>query len=496
MRGRIVSCGSLLLSLLLGACSGGGGGSLPQGGRAAAPGAQGGPIASGTIQAVSANTFNLNGGVNCGYVNVTYTNATTIVANGYSLAPGVYANVYGTGSCATSIAASSISLGGNASQNSGGASTNSLTHVMTADYLGGYAGTRTVAASQAAPVLTWAEVSIQDANNVSGAGIKTLEYIDPFRQASTDPLYTSDETTFAHDCSGNRIPISLGSVLQYLMNPGSADLENLINNWQGGELGNGHIDAFFYDDIDTLWGVSPLPCDPPQASWDSLVSSFIQTSQHPLVFNGYGMNSDSAALIGLSTVLGGMVEGCYADASSSTAPYSTGSEWTTNANLELAAAAAQKLFFCYNTPISDAASSIALRQFVYASFLLTYSPASSVLWEYFSTASGLHVFPESEVVPISPLVSAPGSVSSLQSAGGAYVREYGTCYVNGQGAGPCAAVVNPSAASSVPLPSLSRSYGHTMTISGYGVLDGGTVSAGGAAPPATLAPESGLILFQ
>lgn len=493
MRARPVACGSLLLSFLLSACSGGGGSSVPQGSRASTPGSQT-PLASGTIQTVSANAINMYGGVNCGYVNVTYTISTTIVANGYSLSPGVYANVYGNGSCATSIAASSISLAGNAVQNSGGSSASSQTHVMTGDYLGGYAGTRTVTAGQAAPVLTWAEVSIQDASNISAAGIKTLDYIDPFRQASTDPLYTSDETTFAHDCSSNRIPISIGSTSQYLMSPGSGDLENLINNWQAGELRTGHIDAFFYDDIDTLYGVSPLPCDPPASSWDSLISSFIQASAHPVVFNGYAMNSDSAALITLSTVLGGMVEGCYADAWSGTAPYTTGSDWIRNENLQLAAAAAQKLFFCYNTPISDGSSSLALRQFVYSSFLLTYSPASSVLWEYFSTASGLHVFPETEVVPNSPLVGA-SSVSGLQSAGGAYVREYGACSINGQNAGPCAAVVNPSAASSVPFPTLSRSYGHTMAIAGYGVLDGGTVSASGPAPPSTMAPESGFVVF-
>ncbi|MGH7661229.1 MAG: hypothetical protein ACRENA_10005, partial [Vulcanimicrobiaceae bacterium] len=124
----------------------------------------------------------------------------------------------------------------------------------------------------------------------------------------------------------------------------------------------------------------------------------------------------------------------------------------------------------------------------------TYSASSSVLWEYFSTPSGLHVFPESEVVPTSPLVAAPGSIASLHAPGGAYVREYGACYVAGQSVGPCAAVVNPSTAS-VPFPALSRTYGHTMALSGYGILDGGNVSTNGSGPPATIAPESGLVVF-
>ncbi|MGH7661985.1 MAG: hypothetical protein ACRENA_13865, partial [Vulcanimicrobiaceae bacterium] len=373
MRRCIIACGGFLLSLLLSACSGGGGGSLPQGAKTAAtPGPQAGtPAASGTIYGVGSNTINLNGGAGCGYVNVTYSSATTIIANGYSLTPGAYATVYGSGNCTTSITASTISLGNGAAATS--PSTTVQTHVLTGDYLGGYAGTKTVTASQAAPVLSWAEVAAVDANNISAAGIKTLDYIDPFRQASTDPLYSSDDSTFAHDCSGNRIPIYLQSATQYLMNPGSTNLENAINVWQAAESNTGHIDAFFYDDIDTLYGVSATPCDPPSTSWDSLIASFIATSQHPVVFNGYGMNADSGALIGLPSVRGGMVEGCYGDAGSSTPPYVTGSTWTQNENLELAAAAAQKLFFCYNAPTTDAASSLGLRQFIDSSFLLTYS---------------------------------------------------------------------------------------------------------------------------
>lgn len=379
---------------------------------------------------------------------------------------------------------------------SSGASSTSQLHVLTADYLGGYSGTHTVSASQAAPVLNWAEISSYDANTVSAAGIKTLDYIDPFRQATTDPLYTSDESTFSHDCSGNRIAIPYSATTTfYLMNPASSDLVTLMNAWESVQLGIGHIDAFFFDDIDTLYGVPTMPCGVTQSSWDSADASFIQSNNYPVVFNGYAMNSDAAQVINVSTVQGGAVEGCYTTTSQPTPPYTTGRFWVIDENLELAAGAAGKLFFCYNNGSQDGASSIALRQYIYASFLLTYSAPSSVLWDTFTTPSGLHVFPETQLVPANPLVSAPATVSGLLSSTGVYVREYGVCYVNGASVGRCAAVVNSDPTNAHTMPTLSGQYGHTMSLSGYGVLDAGTISTNGPAAPSTLSPETGLVLL-
>ncbi|MGH7661986.1 MAG: hypothetical protein ACRENA_13870 [Vulcanimicrobiaceae bacterium] len=454
---------------------------------------------AGPIAGVSGNSINLNGGPNCGYVNVTYTSATTIEENGYSLAPGIYATVYGSGSCATSVTASAISLSNAATSTpnpgaTNGSATIPQTHVPTADYLGGFAGTTSVTATTAATVLSWAEVSTQDSNAASTAGIKTLEYIDPLEQATTDPLYTSDESTFSHDCSGNRIAVPYVAG-QWLMAPGSADLSSLLNNWQTAQESQGHVDAFLYDNIDDLYGLTTLPCAATQSSWDSQNASLIGNSNYPVVFNGYALNSDAASLINGATVKGAMAEECYGRKSQPSPPYTTDSTWVTDENLQLAAAAAGKWYFCYNTPTTDASQSIALRQYIYASFLLSYSPTSSVLWEYFSTPSGLHVFPETKIVPTSPLLQAPSSVSSLQS-GGVYVREYGACYLAGTTIGRCAAVVNSSASSSYGMPSLQQSYSHTMAISGSGTLDGGSVSASGPAPPSSLPPETGLILTQ
>lgn len=460
------------------------------------------PTVTGTVVGLnSATQVNIDASSCGGYTNVNFTSSTPIVENGYTLSSkGAAISVWGSGSCQSGFTATQIVLGSSSSSgNSGssGASTISQKHVLTADYLGGCCGTTSVSYSSAATVLSWAEVSSSDGNAISAAGIKTLDYVDPFRQATYSPLYSSDASTFALTCSGSRISIPYSStVTMWLMNPSSADLRTKMNAWQSSEESVGHIDAFYYDDIDTLYGVPTLPCNTTQSSWDAANASFIATSSHPVVFSGYALSPDAANIIGLSSVLGATVEECYIGVSQPSPPYRTGTLWTQRENLQLAAAAHGKLFFCYNNGGEDGETSTALRKYVYASFLMTYSATSSVLWETFTTPSGLHVFPETKLVPTDPLVATPSSVSTLLKSTGVYAREYGACYLDGSNVGPCAAVVNSSLTASYAMPALSTTYAHTLAISGYGSLDGGTVATDGPAPPATVPAETGLILFK
>ena len=60
---------------------------------------------------------------------------------------------------------------------------------------------------------------------------------------------------------------------------------------------------------------------------------------------------------------------------------------------------------------------------------------------------------------------------------------------------PCAAVVTSNKlAISVPFPFPGK-YQHTMELSGSGVLDGGTVSFNGPAPPASMPARTAVIAF-
>lgn len=153
-----------------------------------------------------------------------------------------------------------------------------------------------------------------------------------------------------------------------------------------------------------------------------------------------------------------------------------------------------KFFICYSNDLTSASAAIAPRVYTYASYLLTYNLSTSMIWEYWGTTSGYTVEPESELVATSPVVAAPSSVSSLQTSTGAYGRRYNTCYIAAKAVGPCAVVVNPDSANSHTFP--YTGYHHTLLLSGGGVLDGGTISAAGPAPPSSLGPLTAAIAFQ
>ncbi|HKE36877.1 MAG TPA: hypothetical protein VKB39_05575, partial [Candidatus Baltobacteraceae bacterium] len=92
-------------------------------------------------------------------------------------------------------------------------------HVLTADYLAAPYGSTTVTPEQAAPYLSWAQVSVPNANAVAGAGIKTQYYIDPTLTIANrgQQMYTSDESTFAHDCLGRRVTIPYRDLTENVM---------------------------------------------------------------------------------------------------------------------------------------------------------------------------------------------------------------------------------------------------------------------------------------
>jgi hypothetical protein len=140
-------------------------------------------------------------------------------------------------------------------------------HVPTADYWGGYSGTHLVSAPVAAQWLTWASVNIDGSNALRPLGVKTMLYTDPNRQIKGEPLYTTDETTFAHDCAGARVPT--GREGQFLMDPRSASMPRVWKNLVDRYMAEGHFDAIFEDDADDLYGVRDLPCTFDEGAWQA-----------------------------------------------------------------------------------------------------------------------------------------------------------------------------------------------------------------------------------
>ena len=429
-------------------------------------------------------------------------NASTVVG-GASLVTGSVVKVTGVGSRSEALLAQSIVVSRSTAVNpTPTPGPISQKHLLTADYLGTPYGTTSIAWSQAAPYLTWAQTEWQNANAISATGIKTQLYGDPNRTqaGSGDPLYTSDETTFAHDCSGNRVTDVLNpTVTQYVMAIGGSSMQTLFANYAAQQLGHGHYDALYEDDAGPLSDFiytpfSAMPCNYSDSQWLAYSQELNHVSTVPIIFNGLELFngtslSGSIGLLQSSNTIGGNFEHCYSDGSQAEI---TGSSWEVAENTELAITAQQKLFECQLRNLNAASASIPARIYALASFLLTYNPSTSILWEEFATNSGLHVEPEEQLVALDPLAASPATVSGLVQTGGAYGRQYAQCYLAGKFVGACAVVVNPT---SSPLTFPFPQYTHTLTLSGGGVLDGGTVATNGPAPGSTVGATTGVIAF-
>ena len=363
-------------------------------------------------------------------------------------------------------------------------------HVQTCDYFGGYAGTHLVAPEAGARWLTWAETNIPDSVKMRALGVKTLLYTDPNRQIAGEPLYTSDESTFAHDCGGNRITTNRSG--QYLMDPHAPAMQRIWRGHVQSYAGEGHFDAVFNDDADNVEYIHGVPCNYNATDWLSATNALQRSLNYPIIYNGLSSFNDTqiSQAIGLNpTSIGGAMEECYA--SSPSQPKQTGSKWIVAENTELRMQQERKFFFCYNNDTSPAAGSIGSRLYVYASFLLTYDPATSVLWEYYEGPTHFHVMPEVQLVPLDPVAGAR-TVADL-NAGGVYVRAFRSCYLAGRPAGPCAVAVNPDGdAHALSL----QGYRRMLQIDGGGVLDGGSVRIVAFRPPAQLGPATAIVAFK
>jgi hypothetical protein len=382
-------------------------------------------------------------------------------------------------------------------------------------YLLGYGGS-TVPASLAAPYLSWAaNPSESNLAQVEAANINAYVYTDgviEYPCSGCSHLWAplqSNPQYIAKDCSGNILHNGAGDYVDVTQAGWftfwSTDVENEYSR-----VSPSAWTAVFADDSGAPHFKGTIPCGTTVSSFTDGIYNLLSSTLRPVIFNGLSVTAkqpEERTLYGVPNVIGGMREDCYGgnggfgfsgDFVMTTAQHFYGAatdEWTQAENDQLYAASQRKLFFCLSNATDSAASSIGARTYIYASFLLTYDAATSALFEEFSpsTGGGLGVYPETGLVPTEPLIAAPSSVSSL-AVGGVYAREYNACFYRGAYKGPCAVVVNPTN-SSQAYPFGSK-YNHTLTLSGGGVLEGGTVSTSGPPPPSSLGGASALIAFQ
>jgi hypothetical protein len=219
-----------------------------------------------------------------------------------------------------------------------------------------------------------------------------------------------------------------------------------------------------------------------------------------VIYNGLGTLADGVTKpppsIALNpSVSGGMLEGCYNNVGP-TNPLPKKAVWQNFENSELTMAAQRKIFVCRGLSSTPAQLVYDQRLYQYASFLLSYDPASSVISEKFATPSNLEVEPESGLVALNPLIVSPADISGLATSTYTYGRQYANCYLNGQAIGSCAAVVNADESKNAhpfPWPGV---YSHTLVLNGAGVLDGGTAKINGPAPGPNIAGTSAIIAIQ
>ncbi len=367
-------------------------------------------------------------------------------------------------------------------------------HILTGDYLGGNFGSRTYSWTTYAPWLSLAETNALDSRGISAVGISTMAYSNPNRIGTRDPMYTTDETAYAHTCEGSRL-VDHSSLM--LTEPSSLTVRAKWKSTIATQMSWGHFDYVFMDDANDIYGFhGKTPCGYDARQWLSSTHSLIAAMPFRVIYSGLVSSNGVSRSIQLNDVSSGAAaEYCFLNRNNyGTSPKNRLPLWLVDEEAELAMAKQHKSFLCYTNNTTDSTNAHDLRMFAYASFLLTYDPQTSVLWEYFATPSHFHVQPETTLVAKQPLLAMPSDVSGLLTSTGVYAREYGACYVGGSLVGPCAAVVNPDATVSRAFP--YRTYHHSLVLRGGSVLNGGTIDVGGPAPDSVLPPLGSAIVFQ
>lgn len=367
-------------------------------------------------------------------------------------------------------------------------------HVQTADYWRGYSGTKNVPPQVAARWLTWVETDSYGSAAIAPYGVKTLLYSDPNRVQPSDPMYGKDEAMYARTCSGDRARAGANYNGQVQTEPRSNALAKKWRWYTDTRSEGGRIDAIFNDDAVGAKYAQDQPCGYSLDSWLKAENDLQRNLGKPVIYNGlndFDGHQPAKELALNATAAGGMLEECYAQLKPDTRV--GGWRWVATEQTELRMAHDRKYFFCYGRDLTPADQAYPSRIYADASFLLTYDPRSSVLWEYYKTPSGGHVMPESQLVPFDPVKQRVNSIEQLRTPEGLYERAYRNCYIDARKVGACVVVVNPDDdAHSLSLPG----YRKTLALHGSGVFDGGSISIENAPPPSSVGPRGALVAFK
>lgn len=368
-----------------------------------------------------------------------------------------------------------------------GISTQTLTtaaipkHVLSVIYGYGYGGvSRNVPISAQSPYVDWAYTDEADASAYRSAGIKTLIYLNFWRNYSTDNPsigYTDLKPGGAHaaaeakGCTGTpSYDSNYGG--GYLADPRKTTPTlghaRVVEQYRANEYGNAY-NAFFSDDTDGNGGVNPAPCNYTFASWLAATNTIDMELNVPMFVNALnawttgGSPTLQVPVVNPPNVLGAMCEACYV----SNGGVVSGNSWMNEENAEIGVINDRKIFWEYARNVGAASSSQALRLYGYASFLLTYDPSYAMYETAFYTPSNFPIMPEQGLVPMEP-VNTSASVSGYMT-GSVAERRFAQCYYRGQSIGSCAVAIN-IGSTTAPVP---VQYPASMVLVGGGVQEGG-----------------------
>jgi hypothetical protein len=357
--------------------------------------------------------------------------------------------------------------------------------------------------AQIAPYVDWSVVSPGQNATAQAAGIKTIIYTDPFRVDSSMPEYSNTESEFAHDCLGNRITMLNTQLVTYLTDPTSSVLEGLwqqhVANYDQGGHANFNV---VFEDTPLVANTSGTPCGYVQSAWMAAQNIMNTAMPTPIIFNGLGnllngIDQPSPAMGLLPTSIGGMMEGCYSNMNGPN-PMPNLRLWHTYENTEIQVLADPgKLFVCRGLDVAPDTTAQTERLYMFASFLLTYDPARSIFSPKFTPASnGFWIQPENQLVALDPVAMQPSNIDQLNQGPNVFGRQYKNCYYAGKWIGACASVVNSDSAGVAHAMPWTNLYRHTLVLSGGDILDGGTASTNGLAPPSLIPGSSAIIEIQ
>jgi len=323
-------------------------------------------------------------------------------------------------------------------------------------------------------------------------------YTDPNKViiARHEPYSDVPESGWLHDADGNRLsaPYGKSGLQQYILNPAAPETQAEFATTTAQAKSTGAYDFVFLDDasadlLDHLYGSRRRPVElSGDQDLQAGLKALMAHSALPVIFNGLSISTGRLGRPSVNTELlpaaaGGLAEGCFADVGR----LELGPHWITDAESLLATTALGKWAFCMiGAPRGQENQA---RLYGYASWLLTYDPQHSIVWENLGTPSRVEIFPEQGFVPTEPLETA-SHIGDLEKSS-LYLREFTQCYYQGNPIGGCAAAVNPTP-DTVSVP---NGYTRQVVLNGDGTQDGGSLSIQ-PGTPTTLPSGSAAILVR